>query len=489
MLSRSEVFIGGRWTGDGVTYVDVVDPATGQPFAQAPLASTSHVDEAVAAAKAALPRWAATAPSQRVELVEAASRALEKRLDDVLMVVTQEMGLPITASRALHGVKALSTVAEACEVARAYPWEEVRGVRTSSRLVSEPVGVVASIAPWNGPFLQALYKIVYPLLAGCPVVYKPAPETPLDAFFIAEAFQEAGLPDGLLSIVPGGRETGEHLVAHRDVDAIFFTGSTAAGRRIGGVCGTTMKRAVLELGGKSAAVVLPDADLGVALPALVSGAFGNSGQNCAATSRILVPEELYDEVAGRLVHAARALRMGPTLDPETDLGPVINQQARDRIEGMVAQGIADGAERLCGGERPALPGYWVAPTILGRVDNASLIAQEEIFGPVATLIEYDGSVEEAIRIANDSPYGLHGSVFTQDLGRAEQVARSVRSGTFSINCFMLNSEAPFGGTKLSGVGRKYGREGLSEFLEVKTINEAGQGTFGFAAPAREEEAR
>ena len=485
MYSRTDVFLGGRWSREGVTVTDVVDPATGSVFAQAPLAGTEHVDAAVAAARAAFPQWAGTSVKQRVAVVEAASRALEKRLDDVLNVVTREMGLPITPSRALHGVKALSTVAEACEAALAYPWEQTRGVRVVSRLLAEPVGVVASVAPWNGPFLQALYKIVYPLLAGCPVVYKPAPEAPLDAFFIAEAFEEAGLPPGVLSIIPGGRETGEYLVAHPGVDAVFFTGSTRAGRAIGQVCGDQMKRAVLELGGKSAAIVLPDADLDVALPALVSGAFGNSGQNCAATSRILLPRERYDEISSRLVAAVSRFRMGPTLDPATELGPVITEQARDRIEGMVARALSDGAELLAGGTRPALDGYWVAPTVLGGVDNSSFIAQEEIFGPVATLIPFDGTVEEGVALANDSVYGLHGSVFTQDPAKAEQVVRGVRTGTFSVNCFTLNSEAPFGGIKMSGVGRKYGFEGLSEFLEPKTVNEAGS-TFGFAVDTSEE---
>ena len=336
--------------------------------------------------------------------------------------------------------------------------------------------MVASVAPWNGPFLQALYKTVYPLLAGCPVVFKPAPETPLDAFHVAEAFEEAGLPPGMLSVLPGGPEIGQYLVGHAGVDAVFFTGSTGTGRKIGAVCGAQMRRMVLELGGKSAAIVLDDADLALTVPALAGGAFGNTGQNCAATSRVLVARSRHDEVVEALAAAAGALVVGDPFDEATALGPLVSRRQRDRVEGHVRRALDDGAVAAAPGGRPAdLPrGWFLRPTVLAGVDNRSHIAQEEVFGPVVCVIPFDTEAE-AVRMADDSPYGLHGAVFTEDEDRALAVARAVRTGTFSINGFVLNSERPFGGVKASGVGRKYGAEGIREFMELKTVNFARTG--------------
>ncbi|HSK62102.1 MAG TPA: aldehyde dehydrogenase family protein, partial [Actinomycetospora sp.] len=415
--------------------------------------------------------WRQFEMEKRVAVVEAMCAALEPRLEEILRLVTAEMGVPIRASRALHRDMAIGSVRHACAAARRIAVEERRDGQVQALVRLEPTGVVAAIAPWNGPFLQALYKIVYPLLAGCSVVFKPAPETPLDAYVVAEAFAEAGLPDGVLSILPGGPAVGERLVAHPGVDAVFFTGSTETGRKIGAVCGAGMKRAVLELGGTSAAVVLDDADLDLALPALTSGAFGNTGQNCAATSRVLVARSRYDEVLEGLAEAARGLVVGDPQDEATALGPLVSSRQRDRVEGYVAAALAEGAVAAEPGGRPDdLPrGWFLRPTVLGSVDNRSRVAQEEIFGPVVCVIPVD-SDSDAIRTADDSAYGLHGAVYSEDDERALAVARAIRTGTFSVNGFLLNSELPFGGVKASGRGRKYGVEGVREFMEIKTIN-------------------
>ena len=473
MYKRDHLYIGGDWIAPSKTEsIAVVNPATEDVIGEAPCATESDVDRAVVAARQAFEHgdWRRRPMEERVEVVERMCQALQPKLEEILQLVTAEMGVPIRVSRVLHRDMAIGSVGNACASARALATEEMRNGRTSAMIRLEPVGVVASIAPWNGPFLQALYKVVYPLLAGCSVILKPAPETPLDAFYVAEAFEDAGLPPGLLSIVPGGPAAGAHLVQHPDVDAVFFTGSTETGRKIGAVCGHDMKRAVLELGGKSAAIVLEDADLGSALPGLSNGAFGNTGQNCAATSRVLVASSRYAEVIEGLAESAARLRVGDPLDEITDLGPLVSQAQRDRVERMVHQAITDGALPAAPGGRPDLPrGWFLRPTVLAAVDNRSHIAQEEIFGPVVCVIPF-GDDAEAIAMANDSPYGLHGAVYSADDDRALDVARAVHTGTISVNGFLLNSEQPFGGVKASGIGRKYGIEGLREFMETKTIN-------------------
>ncbi|MER5669638.1 aldehyde dehydrogenase [Pseudonocardia alni] len=479
---RNQIVVGGRWRDpSGGDVIEVVSPATEQVVGSAVAATVADVDLAVAAAAHAHATgpWRHATMEERVAVVERMCAALEPRLEDVLQLVTWEMGVPIRASRALHRDMAVGSVRHACAAARRVVVEEYREGVVDALVRLEPVGVVASVAPWNGPFLQALYKIVYPLLAGCPVVFKPAPETPLDAFHVAEAFAEAGLPEGMLSILPGGPALGEYLVGHPGVDAVFFTGSTETGRRIGGVCGAAMRRMVLELGGKSAAIVLDDADLSAAVPSLGSGAFGNTGQNCAATSRILVARSRHDELVEALVATAEALTVGDPLDEGTDLGPLVSRRQRDRVEGYTRLALDDGAVAAAPGGRPAdLPrGWFLRPTVLAGVDNSARIAQEEVFGPVVCVIPFDDDAD-AVRMADDSPYGLHGAVHTADEDRALSVARAVRTGTFSVNGFVLNSERPFGGVKASGVGRKYGVEGIREFMEVKTVNLArGAGTF------------
>lgn len=479
---RNHLFVGGRWREpSGGGSIEVVSPATEQTIGSATAATETDVDLAVAAAAQAHATgpWRHMSMADRVAVVERMCAALEPRLEDILQLVTWEMGVPIRASRALHRDMAIGSVRHACAAARQIVVEEHRAGAVDALVRQEPVGVVAAIAPWNGPFLQALYKIVYPLLAGCPVVFKPAPETPLDAFHVAAAFEEAGLPEGMLSVLPGGPAIGEYLVGHPGVDAVFFTGSTETGRRIGGVCGAAMRRMVLELGGKSAAIVLDDADLSAAVPSLAAGAFGNTGQNCAATSRVLVARSRHDEVVEALAAAANAMRVGDPLDETTDLGPLVSRRQRERVEGYTKLALDDGAVAAAPGGRPEdLPrGWFLRPTVLASVDNSARIAQEEVFGPVVCVIPFDADAD-AIRMADDSTYGLHGAVYTEDDDRALAVARAVRTGTFSVNGFVLNSERPFGGVKASGVGRKYGVEGIAEFMELKTVNLArGAGTF------------
>jgi betaine-aldehyde dehydrogenase len=359
------------------------------------------------------------------------------------------------------------------DLAGSFAFDEVRsGVLNPEVLVTkEPVGVVGAIAPWNVPLFIASAKLAPSLAAGCTVVFKPAPETPLDAFRLAEIFAEAGLPEGVLSVLPAGREVGEHLVTHPGVDKISFTGSSVAGKRIGGLCGERLKRCTLELGGKSAAIVLDDADLAATLPNLLPNAIMNNGQACIAQTRILAPRDRYDEVVEALVDQVKSMVVGDPLDPATEVGPLVAGRQRDRVEGYLRSGQEEGAKVALGGGRPAglNKGFYVEPTIFVDVDNKMKIAQEEIFGPVLVVIPYEGD-DEAVAIANDSDYGLCGSVWTNDNDRGLGIARQVRTGTYMLNTGIpIDFGTPFGGYKNSGLGREFGPEGLENFLEKKSI--------------------
>jgi aldehyde dehydrogenase (NAD+) len=359
------------------------------------------------------------------------------------------------------------------DLATTYPFDEVRsGMLNPQVLVTkEPVGVVGAIAPWNVPLFIAAAKLAPSLAAGCTVVYKPAPETPFDAFRLAEIFTEAGLPKGVLSVIPAGREVSEHLVTHEGVDKVSFTGSGVGGKRIGGLCGERLKRCTLELGGKSAAIILDDADLSTVIPTLLPNAIMNNGQACIAQTRILAPRARYDEVAEALAEQMGALPVGDPLDPATEIGPLVAARQRERVEGYIRSGREEGATITLGGGRPTGldAGYYVEPTLFTGVDNKMKIAQEEIFGPVLVVIPYD-SDDDAVTIANDSNYGLCGSVWTNDNDRGLDVARRVRTGTYMLNTGVpIDFATPFGGFKESGVGREFGPEGLENFLEKKSI--------------------
>jgi acyl-CoA reductase-like NAD-dependent aldehyde dehydrogenase len=381
------------------------------------------------------------------------------------------MGAPLTFTQQLIPA-ALAAGRYFVDVAQRLATAEIR--RTTAcpvAVLKEPVGVVASIAPWNGPFNMAIAKIVPALMTGCSVVYKPAPETPLDAFHIAAALNRAGLPPGIFNLITGNAQAGRALVSHPQVDKVSFTGSTGAGREIGRECGASFKRLQLELGGKSAAIVLDDADVAVTMGGLAAGCFANSGQVCAAYSRVLLPNSRYREFTEALVATAEAFVVGDPFEPTTTMGPLVSARQRERVLSYIDIGKAEGARVATGGAAPAEldTGFYVQPTVFVSADNSMRICREEIFGPVVSVLGYD-TLEEAIAIANDSEYGLHGAVFTADPERAAQVARRVRTGTFSVNSFTYNIEAPFGGVKNSGVGRDTGREAVESFYELKTVN-------------------
>jgi betaine-aldehyde dehydrogenase len=338
-------------------------------------------------------------------------------------------------------------------------------------VTKEPVGVVAAITPWNVPLFLAAAKLSPALLAGCAVVFKPAPETPLDANVLAEILAEAGLPKGVLSVVPAGREVGEYLVNHPGVDKVSFTGSSVAGRKIGAACGANLKRVSLELGGKSAAILLDDVDLDVTLPLMMPNAIMNNGEACISLTRILAPRDRYAEVSEALVEQVRAMKVGDALDPTTEVGPLVAERQRERVESYIRIGQEEGAKIAVGGGRPEGfdKGWFVEPTVFVDVDNSMRIAQEEIFGPVLSVIPYDDEAD-AVRIANDSDYGLCGAVYSRDNDRGLGVARQVRTGTYMVNSNIpIDFSSPFGGYKASGVGREFGEDGLELFLEKKTI--------------------
>lgn len=473
MYDRDELIIGGeRVKSTSGEYIDVISPSTEKVIGRAPDSNAEDVDRAVKAARRSFDAgvWREVPISNRISVIGAAVEHLRGQTDSIVELVTAQMGLPVSLCQ--QNIPAAYAAAQffmglAPSVAEA----ELRDGQVPAAVLKEPVGVVAAIAPWNGPFNLAMGKIIPALLMGCSVVFKPAPETPLDVYLIAEALAAAGLPAGVLNVVTGGRETGDALVRHPGVDKVSFTGSTVAGRQIGEICGRDFKRVTLELGGKSAAIILEDADLGASLPGLAAGSFFNTGQVCASYSRVLAPRSRYDEIVAGVSAAAQSFKVGDPFDPTSTMGPLVAERQRNRVESYIEAGKAEGAQIVTGGGRPAdLPhGWYVEPTVFANADNSMRISREEIFGPVVAVIPYSNEAE-AIAIANDSDYGLHGAVFTQDDDAALRVARSIRTGTFSINSFNYNVEAPFGGVKCSGVGRDTGREALESFVELKTVN-------------------
>jgi len=470
------LFIGGSWVApEGTEKIEVISPSTEEVVARVPDATEGDVDKAVAAARNAFDHgdWPHTAPKERAQILAEVAEVITAEMADMATIISTEMGSPVSWAQLGQVLAPTMVFNYYAGLADTFAFDEVRsGVLNPEVLVSkEPVGVVGAIAPWNVPLFIASAKLAPALLAGCTVVYKPAPETPLDAFRLAEIFSDAGLPEGVLSIVPAGREVGEHLVTHPGVDKISFTGSSVGGKRIGGLCGERLKRCTLELGGKSAAIILDDADLSSVLPMLLPNAIMNNGQACIAQTRILAPRGRYDEVVDALVEQVKALPVGDPLDPATEVGPVVAERQRDRIEGYIRSGTEEGAEIAVGGGRPAGldKGWYVDPTVFVNADNKMKIAQEEIFGPVLAVIPYD-SDGDAVAIANDSNYGLCGSVWTNDNDRGLGIARQVRTGTYMLNTGVpIDFATPFGGYKESGVGREFGPEGLETFLEKKSI--------------------
>lgn len=474
MNVHEELLVGGEWRKPtSKARISVVCPSTEETIGQVPDAGAEDVDVAVRAARSAFDQgvWRAMSVSERVDVLEGALQLLGSRIDEIGTLVTAQMGLP-TSIAGIQIPGAVETGRYFLRVAQDDSVSEVRQTQMgAAAVVKEPVGVVASIAPWNGPFNMAISKIIPALVTGCSVVYKPAPETPLDAFFIAEALTQAGLPAGVFNLITGDRETGAALVDHPGIDKVSFTGSTAAGREIGRQCGGSFKRLQLELGGKSAAIVLEDADIATTMAGLAMGCFFNTGQVCAAYSRVLLPASRYDEFAAALVATAESFVVGDPFDPATTMGPLVSARQRDRVLSYIDTGKNEGAVIATGGGSPAGldKGFYVQPTVFTRADNAMRICREEIFGPVASVLRYE-TLDEAVAIANDSDYGLHGAVFTTDPQRAAEAARRVRTGTFSVNAFVYNTEAPFGGVKNSGIGRDTGPEAVQAYYELKTIN-------------------
>jgi aldehyde dehydrogenase (NAD+) len=472
------LFIGGDWVApEGSDTIGVISPVSEEVIARVPDGTEADIDKAVAAARIALDRgpWPRMAPAERGEILRKAAAQIMAETADLAEIITREMGAPITFSNLGQVMAPMMIFNYYADLAGTFAFDEVRdGLLNPKVLVTkEPVGVVGAIAPWNVPLFIAAAKLAPSLAAGCTVVYKPAPETPLDAFRLAEIFEECGLPKGVLSVIPAGREVSEHLVTHPGVDKISFTGSGVGGKRIGGLCGERLKRCTLELGGKSAAIILDDADLATTIPTLLPNAIMNNGQACIAQTRILAPRARYAEVVDAVVSGVSAMKVGDPMDPATEVGPVVAERQRSRIEGYLDSGREEGATVAIGGGRPSggdfAKGWYVEPTVFSDVDNKMKIAQEEIFGPVLVVIPYDGD-DNAVDIANDSNYGLCGSVWTKDNDRGLGIARQVRTGTYMLNSFApIDFATPFGGFKESGIGREFGPEGLESFLEKKSI--------------------
>lgn len=475
MAIHDKLFIGGDWVAPaGTGVIDVVSPSTLESVGQVPEGTKADIDRAVAAAREAFDSgpWPRMSPEERAAVLGSISAQITERSDEITRLISAEMGSPY--SWAMMGqVFAATMVADYyVGLAKEYPFKEDRpGTFGSAQVRKHPVGVAGAIVPWNVPLFVTMLKVAPALIAGCSVVLKPAPETPLDAFLLAELAQEAGLPAGVLNVVPADREVSEHLVTHDGIDKIAFTGSTAAGRRIASLCGERLRRVTLELGGKSASIILDDADLAQAIPALVPAGLMNNGQACVAQTRILASRDRYDEVVEAVSAAAAAMVVGDPLDPATEIGPLVAERQRERVEGYIKIGRDEGARVTVGGGRPAGfdKGWYVEPTVFADVDNSMRIAQEEIFGPVLSVIAYD-DVDDAIRIANDSEYGLSGSVYGTDVDTAIEVAARVRTGTTTVNGFMLEFACPFGGFKASGTGRELGPEGLEAYLESQSIS-------------------
>jgi aldehyde dehydrogenase (NAD+) len=475
ILSQDSLFIGGQLVApESDAVIEVVSPVTEEPIATAPSSTPGDIDRAVRAARAAFydGPWPRLSPAERADALEPVGDYLRARIPEIAALITEEMGSPISFSSHLQAPIPVMLLDYYRKLAASFPFEEERaGVTGPARILREPVGVVGQIVPWNAPLILTMANLAPALIAGCTVVLKPAPETPLDAYLLAEAAIEAELPPGVLNIVPADRQNSEALVRHPLVDKISFTGSSDTGRRVAALCGEQFKRVTLECGGKSPAIILEDAQIGSVVPALMPFAIMMSGQQCLAQTRILAQRSRYGEIVDAISQAAAELRVGDPHDPATEVGPLVAERQRRRVEGYIGSGRRDGATITVGGGRPASQpkGWYVEPTVFADVDNSMRIAQEEIFGPVLVVIPFEDDAD-AVRIANDSKYGLSGSVWSGDVDRAMGIARQVRTGSLTLNDYRIEFGAPFGGYKESGIGREFGPEGLGSFLEYKTIN-------------------
>lgn len=469
------LFIGGKWTAPATDRViEVHSPATGEYVGKVPLATKDDVDAAVAAARTAFDSgpWPSTPPAERAAVIAAAIKLMEERKDQFTSLLGAETGQPPLGVETMHWMSSLGSLNFfAGPAVDEVSWEEVRtGAYGQSIVRREPIGVVGAIVAWNVPLFLAVNKLGPALLAGCTVVLKPAAETPFTANLLAQTFADAGLPEGVLSVVPGGAETGQALTSNPGVDIFSFTGSSAVGKEIGKRAAELLKPCTLELGGKSASIVLEDVDLASAIPMLVFSGIMNTGQACVAQTRILAPRSRYEEIVEAVKNFVTALPVGLPDDPGAQIGALISEKQRERVEGYIAKGIEEGARLVCGGGRPEGldKGFFVEPTVFADVDNSMTIAQEEIFGPVLSIIAYD-TEDDAVAIANDSVYGLAGSVWTSDVPRGIEIAKKIRTGTYGINWYAFDPCCPFGGYKNSGIGRENGKEGVEHFTQQKSV--------------------
>ena len=470
MREHVQFYIGGEWVDPAEPRpLDVIDPSTEEPIGRISLGGQKDVERAVAAARKAFETYSRSSRQERIDLLRRIATAYQARYEELAETISREMGAPIWLSKAAQAATGLAHLNQTIGILERFEFEEQRG---TTRIVKEPVGVCALITPWNWPVNQIMCKVVPALAAGCTVVLKPSEVAPLNAMILAEIFHAAEVPPGVFNLVNGGGPTvGEALASHPGIDMVSFTGSTRAGIQVAKAAAPTVKRVAQELGGKSANIVLDDADLAKAVAAGVTGCFLNSGQSCNAPTRMFVPAGRHDEAVRIAKTAAESMKVGDPFTPGTNLGPVVSRAQWEKIQRLIQAGIDEGASLVTGG--PGRPeglarGYYVRPTIFANVRNHMTVGREEIFGPVLSILPYRDE-EEAITLANDSVYGLSGYVQSGDLERARRVAARLRTGNVHLNGAGADFAAPFGGYKQSGNGREWGEYGFEEFLEVKAI--------------------
>jgi acyl-CoA reductase-like NAD-dependent aldehyde dehydrogenase len=477
LVHPDDLFIGGNWAKASTERrIEVISPHTEELVARVASAGPDDVDNAVAAARTAFEAgpWPRLEPSERIEAVRGIAKMYGERRPEMADVITSEIGAPISFAQRAQVALPWTMMNAFCDLAETYPWREDRpGLYGSDiHIRREPVGVVAAIVPWNMPQFLIVTKLIPALLAGCTIILKPAPESPLNALLLAEMLATSDVPEGVVSVLPGDGSVGEYLVKHPGVDKVSFTGSTAAGKAVAAACATDLRRVSLELGGKSAAIVLSDADPGAVATGVRSASLSNSGQICNALTRILVPSTRADEYTDALAAEMASMVVGDPMDSTTQVGPLVAQRQQHRVRGYIETGQAEGARLVVGGT--AMPdgldrGWYVRPTLFADADNSMRIAREEIFGPVLTVIPYTDE-DDAVAIANDSDYGLAGSVWTEDTDRGLAIAEKIRTGTFGVNQgYTMDPFAPFGGVKSSGYGRELGREGIDGYTDTKSI--------------------
>lgn len=470
MDTRKDIFIDGSWRpSTGFEVIDVVNPSTEEVIAQVPAGTAEDVDAAVAAARRAFPGWAAISPGDRATWLQRLTDGLRERSDEIASSVSREVGMPYSQALEWQSALPIRNFQFYADFLPTYPFDA--GKVKHSIVVKEPVGVVGCITPWNYPLHQIALKVAPALAAGCTIVLKPSEVAPMTAYILAEVAEKVGLPAGVLNVISGaGPVVGESLASHPDVDMLSFTGSIRAGTRISELAAPTVKRVALELGGKSANVILTDADLEAAVADGVANCYFNAGQTCTALTRMFVPRARLQEAEDIAARTANEFTTGDPFADTTNLGPIVNKRQYDRVIEMIESGEKEGAKLIAGGtKRPADTGYFVAPTVFSEVKPDMRISREEIFGPVLSILPYD-TEDEAIDLANDTEYGLSGGVWAGDVERGIRFARQLRTGQVSVNGGGFNNEAPFGGYKHSGVGREAGAAGFEEYLETKAIH-------------------